>query len=412
MNSLFYFFFFLLLLSITNMSFNFNQWIIKYELLSVQELFIKHAATTKSTLQFFSPSIQSFMCDPLVLSQPLMLPKIMNALHNISVSVVTIVISKEEQAVIDGINLNMKTLEGMQEEVNMLKVEYPKSRERAQESQMEQIETVSAKINTTFNQLFDAFTQRRQSLLKELNCFKLYSINDNELVLNIDDIRDLSAFLKGKEGEYNALISSDKDSVERQSEILQIGNNVNNVFTAKQNAMENSFEMIKKEIADNNKVEFHMDFRWNKTTYDQMVHDAAAFGVVMENTKLQTVDNVNSQGVAERIALKDRRIQELTQIIVKKDAHIKDLTATVHKRDSDIAGTRSNTKERNILIHKLVSDLEGKVNQVCSSHCQGLNPSCGGRGYDKEYKLLQLMRADFKAFLLHNGPLPTRRIWY
>ena len=66
--------------------FNFEDWINKNDLNKVKELFIKHNATTILTLNLSSLQLQSLMTDPLLLSKPQQIPKIMNAIQSISLS--------------------------------------------------------------------------------------------------------------------------------------------------------------------------------------------------------------------------------------------------------------------------------------------------------------------------------------
>ena len=54
--------------------FSFDRWLIDNNFLNQKDLFIRHGATTTSTLQIASPEIQSLMADPDFLSQPQMVP--------------------------------------------------------------------------------------------------------------------------------------------------------------------------------------------------------------------------------------------------------------------------------------------------------------------------------------------------
>eukprot|EP01084_Bolivina_argentea_P000299 571_1 len=210
--------------------FNFDKWINDSGLLDIKELFIKHNATTCKTLTFVSVEIQTMMTDPELLAQPLMIPKIMSALHNISSYVVTIVISEAEQAVIDLLKQNLKLLDKINTDLQTLKIEYPKSKQKLYNQKMKQIKTVKTKINSTFDHLFDALNKRKQFLLQQVNNIKLTQNtydekkkNDDEKefetdIINIceNKIKNLKIFLKENEEKYDKIISTNKDKTDRK----------------------------------------------------------------------------------------------------------------------------------------------------------------------------------------------------
>ena len=258
--------------SVEGEGFNFNQWLIKNDLLTLKELFIKLKANTASTLQITSNEMQSVMTDMDFLSQPQMVPKVMTAIHQLSATVektvdriVTVVLSEKEQAVIDDIKMNLKTVDGMEEEVNRLKSQYPKSQQRVENMEKEQITAITAKINETFDGLFAALTQRKQALLEQLNLIETKKKEEDDAKHNDDDekevdelivctekIDNLRQFLKDKEVKYNDLLSAQKDSAERQSEILQIGKDVHSEFAAKQSEIGKATKTMAERIVENN----------------------------------------------------------------------------------------------------------------------------------------------------------------
>ena len=62
--------------------FDFNAWIIKWELSQIKYLFIKHNATTPSTLTVSSPEFQSLIIDPVLFSMPTYIQKLWRAMQN------------------------------------------------------------------------------------------------------------------------------------------------------------------------------------------------------------------------------------------------------------------------------------------------------------------------------------------
>ncbi len=68
-------------------TFNFNNWVIQNDLVSIKDLFVKHDATTLSTLKnFTSPQLQAVMTDKELFLKPQMMVKIMNAVPKLLLS--------------------------------------------------------------------------------------------------------------------------------------------------------------------------------------------------------------------------------------------------------------------------------------------------------------------------------------
>eukprot|EP01083_Nonionella_stella_P260700 888535_1 len=88
--------------------FSFDEWIIENGLEAIKQILIKHNANTLSTLKFDAAEFQTVVIDTqLLTTKAHMLPKLMNAVHNISKIVVTKVVTNvvhvtdDEQEVID-----------------------------------------------------------------------------------------------------------------------------------------------------------------------------------------------------------------------------------------------------------------------------------------------------------------------
>ena len=67
--------------------FNFESWIVKWKLVEIKDLFIKHNATTRNALKTSSSQFQSMIIDPVLLMKPQYIPKILLALQDISLSI-------------------------------------------------------------------------------------------------------------------------------------------------------------------------------------------------------------------------------------------------------------------------------------------------------------------------------------
>ena len=244
--------------------FNFNQWLIDNDLVTMKELFIKHGATIATKLQISSPEMQRLLVDPEFLSQPQMVPKLVMATHHLDMveKIVTVVLSEKEQAVIDHIKRELEAVDQKSEEVNRLKVEYPKSQERFNKVVKKRIEIVTAQINERFDTLFAALEKRKQDWLKQLDeITREYGYEadrkDIEEALNqwAQYFTDLRTSLKDKDSKYNDLISAKMDNVERKKSIMQIGQDVEEMVQQQQKQYNECTQIVKDidaMIQDNN----------------------------------------------------------------------------------------------------------------------------------------------------------------
>ncbi len=64
-----------------------EHWIIKHDLVEVKELFAKHNATTITALKLTSTEFKSLMTDPTLFSKAHTIPKIMDAMQSMSLSI-------------------------------------------------------------------------------------------------------------------------------------------------------------------------------------------------------------------------------------------------------------------------------------------------------------------------------------
>ena len=134
--------------------FDFDQWLVHKDFLGLKKLFIKHGAISTSTLQISSIEMQRLMADPKFLSQPQMVPKVVVAVHQLTISAL---LSGKEQAEIGDIK----------------KSEYSKSQKQIENMTKERILSDSSKINET-SLAFTARTEPKQNVLTQLNLQKSY----------------------------------------------------------------------------------------------------------------------------------------------------------------------------------------------------------------------------------------------
>ena len=263
--------------------FNFQQWIIDNKLFTLKNLFIKHGATNATTLQISSPEMQRLMVDPDFLAQPQMVPKIVMATHHLDVfnKIVTVVLSEREQAVMNRIKRELEAVDQMKNEATRLKTEYPKRRKQFENIKRIRIVAVTAQINQTFDALFAALSKRKGDLLQQLHRIEIRYDDDEKdtemshCAKNIDHLR---SFLKQKEKQYHALISVSKNSAERQSEILQIGKDVDIEVYSMKKDIGDSTKSVREQMYKNSASGFVMDFMKSTETYDRILSDIGQLG--------------------------------------------------------------------------------------------------------------------------------------
>ena len=71
-------------------AFNFNQWISSNNLTEIKDIFIKHNATTMSTLKYTSKEFKSLMMDQDILQKSYLIPSIMGAIQNLFIQYETL----------------------------------------------------------------------------------------------------------------------------------------------------------------------------------------------------------------------------------------------------------------------------------------------------------------------------------
>ena len=188
--------------------FDFDAWIKKYELTEIKELFIKHNATSLSTLTLSSSQFQKLMVDPILFTKPVYIQKILSAMQHLSLSHITyiipyiyghikssvtmlcvvyicsrVVISDEEQKVIDDIEMQSKCLSQIDQEISELGEELPKSITRIKQEKLKKIKIMEAKINRTCNNIIDAVKTKQNSVLNQLNQIKI-NVNQQDTLEN------------------------------------------------------------------------------------------------------------------------------------------------------------------------------------------------------------------------------------
>eukprot|EP01084_Bolivina_argentea_P317652 550785_1 len=184
--------------------FNFDNWIIKHDLVEVKELFIKHNATRIAALKLTSTEFQSLMTDPVLFSKAHAMPKILNAMQSMSTvvvkteSIIKVVIGEDEQKIIDTIEENLKSIDKFEAVSNKLNDDLPKSILRINNEKLKQINISINKVNKTFDNILNIVKRKKENILNKLNDIKS-KINNNNNNNNNNDEKEVDLILNIKD---------------------------------------------------------------------------------------------------------------------------------------------------------------------------------------------------------------------
>eukprot|EP01084_Bolivina_argentea_P024964 46465_1 len=172
--------------------FNFDSWISQNSLSDIKNIFIKHNATSLSSLSLTSPALQSVMTDQqLLLKHSTKIPLIMIAIQKLPDTSprMKILIQEDEDIVMEQLKENIYTLEKMKTEFKSLKQKLPQSVERVKNIKMEQIQKTINKINKICNDITNAVKARQNLLVQQLESIKTESIKEQKNN-NDDDVKE------------------------------------------------------------------------------------------------------------------------------------------------------------------------------------------------------------------------------
>eukprot|EP01084_Bolivina_argentea_P317857 551126_1 len=285
-------------------SWNFDTWIIKHQLSEAKELFIKHNATTSSTLKLTSPQFQSMMTDPALFSKSHIIPKIMNAMQNMSAeSIVTVVIDDDEQNIIDTIQSNIQTVNKFEIDSNKLKSDLSKSKLKINNERLQKTEPLKIKINKIFNDLTLAVKKKKEEILNQIDNMQQINDDDEKKVDIISETQNkinyLRQFLQQQSQNCKQLISTSKDRKNRKQQMVKIGNNVNNEYDKTIRILNDNIVRINKRINNNNYSVIDIDFAVDNDKYKQALQCINNVGVISDKTYIGKESNFifHSKGV-------------------------------------------------------------------------------------------------------------------
>eukprot|EP01083_Nonionella_stella_P152956 490820_1 len=241
-------------------AFDFNRWLTDNGLIDINDLFIKHKMASIETLSLQSESFQHFICDPLLIKSysHLMQPAV-SAIQHVTISAhndTFIVISEEENAVIDCIKSDLSKLREMPNELNDLKIKYLQSIEKIRNDKLKQIVKAQHKVNQTFQNVITALNQKKQLILNQLQEMK-NDVNQHEpmdALVSISSLQKVIAKLCEDLEECKAKIKSQTEIRNRQEDVLSIGQRAKETFEEISNEMNQNRDRVKRMIERNNGI--------------------------------------------------------------------------------------------------------------------------------------------------------------
>eukprot|EP01083_Nonionella_stella_P066709 175894_1 len=282
-------------------TFNFDNWIIKHDLISIKDLFVKHNATTLAILiNLSSPQLQALMIDHQLLSKPQMLIKIMNGVQTLLVttendtskpSILKVIISEKEQLVINTIEASLESLYEMEVVLNSLSEEYPKSLNRINSDKLEKIEIAIQKTNKIFDGISDAINNKRENVLSKLNTMKSQINNDSydkdddkesDIISNTQNrINETRELLQEQAKLCDELTSSNEKRNERKMKMLNIGKSVTEKYGKTQKILNENIAILNKSIKCNEDAVVNIDFVTNQKKYNKIMEYIDDVGIII-----------------------------------------------------------------------------------------------------------------------------------
>eukprot|EP01083_Nonionella_stella_P104034 297728_1 len=282
-------------------TFNFDNWIIKHDLISIKDLFVKHNATTLAILiNLSSPQLQALMIDHQLLSKPQMLIKIMNGVQTLLVttendtskpSILKVIISEKEQLVINTIEASLESLYEMEVVLNSLSEEYPKSLNRINSDKLEKIEIAIQKTNKIFDGISDAINNKRENVLSKLNTMKSQINNDSydkdddkesDIISNTQNrINETRELLQEQAKLCDELTSSNEKRNERKMKMLNICKSITEKYGKTQKILNENIASLNKSIKCNEDAVVDIDFVTNQKKYNKIMEYIDDVGIII-----------------------------------------------------------------------------------------------------------------------------------
>eukprot|EP01083_Nonionella_stella_P286760 975999_1 len=296
-------------------AFDFNRWLTDNGLIDINDLFVKHKMISIETLSLQSESFQHFICDPLLIkSYSHLMQRAVSAIQDVTISAPNdtfIVISEEENAVMDCIKSNLNKLTKIRNELNDLKIKYPQSIEHIRNEKLTQIATAQNKVNQTFDNITNVLNQKKQTILIQLEDIKKNVINGQSdcqpmdaLLSSLEKVDVSNTHLRQDLNECKEKIKSQTERQSRQEDVMIIGQRAKETFNETVDEINQNRERVTRVIERNNDIRTRIDFVANERVYKQIVCKISNIGVIdcngdhMEEGEMVKNDINDQQNVA------------------------------------------------------------------------------------------------------------------
>eukprot|EP01084_Bolivina_argentea_P006352 12034_1 len=246
-----------------NVDFDFNEWIHQNGLKEIKVNLIKYKMTTIDTISTQSAEFRQFMCDPVVLTtKAYLMPKLFAAIDKIAKqSIATsdimskskhIIVTEEENSVLDTLQTKLKELDIFQKTVDRLTKELPQSVHRMKQEKLNQIQRANKKITALFDKLDAALKKSKEKIMNDLNEIKLDIVNEQIMDGNKENDVLTQCTIKLELCHEKLETMHNMQRKERKKQIINIGKEVNRKWNKTKNTLNIDCRNIQQIIDKNN----------------------------------------------------------------------------------------------------------------------------------------------------------------
>eukprot|EP01084_Bolivina_argentea_P006351 12030_1 len=295
-----------------NVDFDFNEWIHQNGLKEIKVNLIKYKMTTIDTISTQSAEFRQFMCDPVVLTtKAYLMPKLFAAIDKIAKqSIATsdimskskhIIVTEEENSVLDTLQTKLKELDIFQKTVDRLTKELPQSVHRMKQEKLNQIQRANKKITALFDKLDAALKKSKEKIMNDLNEIKLDIVNEQIMDGNKkNDVLTQCAKTLNLEKQYLTTklelchekleTMHNMQRKERKKQIINIGKDVNQKWNKSKNILNVDCRKIQQIIDKNNKCTVNIEFIVNVEKQKNVMKNMKHIGNIKKYENLLSMD--------------------------------------------------------------------------------------------------------------------------
>eukprot|EP01084_Bolivina_argentea_P176821 305922_1 len=309
--------------------FDFDEWISIHNLDEVKQLFIKHGATTKQSLTLISDQFKALMVDKELFTKSHMIPSIMDAMNKTQ-KVIKVIISENEQLVINNIKQNLQTLQKLEQEIDNLKDAHSKIQLQTKNEQIKQIEDIQKKITKLFQNIFDAFNIKKETLLKKAEILK-NNITQNEedekfnSFYKSQQINETRNYLEEQLKNCNNLTSNNNNIKQRKNKIINIGKYTDQKFNEISKSLNNIIYNTNKSMNQNKSTTGNIALKINDKSYQAIMSNINDIITIIDATDKWDPNFKHSSWTIDQNVIKRTRVSgssAFLQNIVDTGRHI------------------------------------------------------------------------------------------